>query len=69
MRTKRTFTSSQMAIKMVESTTPMIALRLHRRRGRRNPDNCHQGEVNVREYSAASSKKRISSFIDGVSGG
>jgi len=53
-----------MAIKMDESTTPMIALRLHRRRGRRNPDNCHQGEVNVREYSAASSDNMNFLFLD-----
>ena len=50
-QTKRTFTSSQRAIRMDESTTLTALLRLHRRRGRRNPDNRHQDEVNVREYS------------------
>ena len=39
-------------LKWMSRPRQRLLLRLRRRRGRRNPDNRHQGEVNVREYLA-----------------
>lgn len=54
LHTKRTFTSLRMAIKWMSRPRHRLLLRLRRRRGRRNQDNRHQAEVNVRGYSSAS---------------